>query len=161
MHLLPADWYYRLLTSHGLNMLIFFIIFFEMAVLYFAGPIAPQLAGARAEARWASLRPDGAGAVLVEWMVWTGKADVLFTSYVPSWRPIRSTTWGSSCSRWARCSSSGIFFATLVVAKRERTYEGSVPLVTFGAPDRGDHRGDHPLHGAIDLHPDLLLVART
>ncbi len=27
---------------------------------------------------------------------------------------------------------TGIFFATLVVAKREKTYRGSVPLVTFG-----------------------------
>ena len=36
VHLLPAEWYYRMLTAHGLNMLIFFIIFFEMAVLYFA-----------------------------------------------------------------------------------------------------------------------------
>ncbi len=27
----------------------------------------------------------------------------------------------------------GVFFATLVIAKDERTYEGSVPLVTFGA----------------------------
>ena len=24
-----------------------------------------------------------AGALMVEWMIWTGKADVLFTSYVP------------------------------------------------------------------------------
>src|SRR4249920_2343305 len=39
VHLLPADLFYRFLTLHGLNMLIFFIIFFEMAVLYFAGPI--------------------------------------------------------------------------------------------------------------------------
>ena len=51
VHLLPADMFYRFLTAHGLNMLIFFIIFFEMAVLYFAGPImlncrqpAPKLA---------------------------------------------------------------------------------------------------------------------
>ena len=41
VHLLPPTWYYRLLTAHGLNMLIFFIIFFEMAVLYFAA--APLL----------------------------------------------------------------------------------------------------------------------
>jgi cytochrome c oxidase subunit I len=27
----------------------------------------------------------------------------------------------------------GLFFATLVIAKEERTYEGSIPLVTFGA----------------------------
>ena len=39
VHLLPVDLFYRFLTLHGLNMLIFFIIFFEMAVLYFAGPI--------------------------------------------------------------------------------------------------------------------------
>lgn len=39
IHLLAPHMYYRFLTLHGLNMLIFFIIFFEMAVLYFAGPI--------------------------------------------------------------------------------------------------------------------------
>ena len=39
VHLLPADWFYRILTLHGLNMLIFWIISFEIAVLYFAGPI--------------------------------------------------------------------------------------------------------------------------
>ena len=32
IHLLPAEWYYRILGVHGMNMLIFFIIFFEMAV---------------------------------------------------------------------------------------------------------------------------------
>ena len=40
VHLLPAEWFYRILTLHALNMLIFFIIFFEMAVLYFAGPLS-------------------------------------------------------------------------------------------------------------------------
>ena len=29
VHLLPAEWFYRILTVHGMNMLIFFIIFFE------------------------------------------------------------------------------------------------------------------------------------
>ena len=37
VHLLPAVWFYRILGVHGMSMLIFFIIFFEMAVLYFAG----------------------------------------------------------------------------------------------------------------------------
>src|SRR5512132_3905479 len=35
VHLLPVDWFYRILTLHGLNMLIFWILFFEVAVLYF------------------------------------------------------------------------------------------------------------------------------
>ena len=39
VHLLSPAWYYRILTLHGLDMLIFFIIFFEMAILYFAGPV--------------------------------------------------------------------------------------------------------------------------
>src|SRR3970282_1932303 len=36
VHLLPADRFYQFLTAHGLNMLVFWIIFFEIAVLYFA-----------------------------------------------------------------------------------------------------------------------------
>ena len=50
IHLLPAQWYYRILGVHGMNMLTFFIIFFEMAVLWFCGtvllnarPAAPRL----------------------------------------------------------------------------------------------------------------------
>ncbi|MCK5377597.1 MAG: cytochrome C oxidase subunit I, partial [Acidobacteria bacterium] len=38
VHLLDAVMFYRVLTIHGMSMLIFFIIFFEMAILYFAGP---------------------------------------------------------------------------------------------------------------------------
>ena len=39
VHLLGPESFYRALTFHGINMLIFWIIFFEIAVLYFAGPI--------------------------------------------------------------------------------------------------------------------------
>src|SRR4030067_337881 len=35
VHLLPADSFYLVLTAHGLDMLVFWIIFFEIAVLYF------------------------------------------------------------------------------------------------------------------------------
>ncbi|MCB1314100.1 MAG: hypothetical protein KDK29_20400, partial [Sedimentitalea sp.] len=36
VQLLPADWFYLVLTGHGANVLLFWIIFFEIAVLYFA-----------------------------------------------------------------------------------------------------------------------------
>ena len=39
VHLLPADWFYLVLTAHGLDMLVFWIIFFEIAVLYFAATV--------------------------------------------------------------------------------------------------------------------------
>ena len=83
VHLLPADWYYRILTAHGLNMLIFFIIFFEMAILYFAGPIALNARLPAPKVGWVALAMMVVGAVMVDWMVFAGKADVLFTSYVP------------------------------------------------------------------------------
>jgi len=35
VHLLNAEWFYLTLTAHGLDMLVFWIIFFEIAVLYF------------------------------------------------------------------------------------------------------------------------------
>jgi cytochrome c oxidase subunit 1 len=35
VHWLPADTFYMVLTAHGIDMLIFWIIFFEVAVLYF------------------------------------------------------------------------------------------------------------------------------
>jgi hypothetical protein len=39
VHLLPADWFYLVLTGHGANVLLFWILFFEMALLYFASAI--------------------------------------------------------------------------------------------------------------------------
>lgn len=39
IHLLPADQFYMALTAHGIDALIFWIIFFEMAVLYVASSV--------------------------------------------------------------------------------------------------------------------------
>lgn len=121
-----------MLTIHGMTMLIFFILFFEMAILYFAcGPAlnsrvaAPRLA-------WTAFVLMVVGALVVEWAMWTGKADVLFTSYVPL-RADPVYYLGVILFAVGALVVVGIFFATLGVAKRERTYEGSIPLVTFGA----------------------------
>ena len=39
VHLLPADDFYLALTAHGLDVLLVWIIFFEMALLYFASAV--------------------------------------------------------------------------------------------------------------------------
>ena len=49
VHLLPAEWFYRILGVHGMSMLIFFIIFFEMAVLHFASTALINARGCAAE----------------------------------------------------------------------------------------------------------------
>lgn len=155
VHLLPADWFYRILTLHGLNMLIFFIIFFEMAVLYFAGPI---LLNARQPAPWVGWIAFGlmtSGAILTDVMVLKGKADVLFTSYPPlQAHPLYYL--GIILFAVGALVVTGLFFAALVIAKREKTYEGSIPLVTFGALTAAIIAAITLVHGAATYIPTLL-----
>ena len=122
-------WFYRILAVHGLNMLIFFIIFFEMAVLYFAGTVAAQRRAAGAEdSAGSAFGLMLVGALLVECDD-VGRAAPTCCSprTSPLQRRIRSTTSASSCSPSARSSTVSLFFATLVVAKREKTLRGLDP----------------------------------
>ena len=132
VHLLDAAWFYRMLTIHGMSMLIFFILFFEMAVLYFAGAVVLNSRVPAPRVGWLSFALMVVGALMVEWAMWTGRADVMFSSYVPL-KAHWSFYLGIILFAVGALTVVGLFFATLVVAKRERTYEGSVPLVTFGA----------------------------
>jgi cytochrome c oxidase subunit I len=132
VHLLPAVWYYRILGVHGMSMLIFFIIFFEMAVLFFASTVLLNARNCAPKTSWAAFGLMLLGAVVVEWMMWAGRADVLFTSYVPL-RADPLFYLGVILFAVGALVTVGIFFANLVVAKREKTYEGSVPLVVYGA----------------------------
>ncbi|MBK6486007.1 MAG: cbb3-type cytochrome c oxidase subunit I [Gemmatimonadetes bacterium] len=155
VHLLPADWYYRILGVHGMNMLIFFIIYFEMAVLWFAStallnarPAAPRLG-------WVSFGLMSVGALIVEWMQWSGKADVLFTSYPPlKAHPLFYL--GIILFAVGALIMVGQFFATLVIAKREKTYEGSLPLVVYGAVTAAIIAVITLLHGAMIYIPTFL-----
>jgi len=154
VHLLSAVWYYRLLTAHGLNMLIFFIIFFEMAVLYFAGPIVLNARVPTPKLGWLSFVLMVVGAVMVEVMVFTGKADVLFTSYPPL-RAHPLYYLGIILFAVGALIVSFIFMASLIVAKREKTYEGSMPLVTFGGLTAAIIAIITLVHGAIIYIPTL------
>ncbi len=132
VHLLPADLFYLALTGHGINMLIVWIIFFEMAVLYFASAV---LLGSRlATPRWAwtGFAMMLIGAVITNIAILQGGSSVMFTSYVPM-KADPSFYLGIILFAVGTLIATLVFFGTLVVAKNERTYEGSVPLVTFGA----------------------------
>ena len=155
VHLLDAVWFYRILTVHGMNMLIFFILFFEMAVLYFA---SAALLSARLPAPslgWIAFALMTGGALLVEWMMWSGQADVLFTSYVPL-RAEPPFYLGVILFAVGALLVVGHFFAILVVAKREKAYEGSLPLVTFGALTAAIIAAATLLHGALVYIPTFL-----
>ncbi len=155
IHLLSAEWYYRILTLHGLNMLIFWILFLEVAILYFT---ATSLLNSRLASKgvaWASFGQMLVGALMVNAMILTGNSDVLMTSYVPlKGHPLFYL--GIILVATGTLTGVGNFFATLYVAKRDRTYNGSVPLVVFGATAAAIIAVVTLLHGAIVMIPTFL-----
>src|SRR5215475_2782920 len=132
VHLLPAEWFYLVLTGHGANVLLFWIIFFEIAVLYFASAILLNSRLAAPKIAWAGFVLMVVGAVLANITVLQGDSSVMFTSYPPMQA---KPNFYLSLILFAVGALIGvaIFFATLVIAKEEGTYQGSIPLVTFGA----------------------------
>ena len=132
VHLLDPIYYYRFLTAHGVNMLLFFIIFFEMAVLYFAGPILLNCRLPAPKLGWLAFILMFCGAALVDYQIFSGQADVLFTSYPPL-KASPNYYLGIILFAVGALIVTILFLATLVVAKKEKTYTGSIPLVTFGA----------------------------
>ena len=65
IQLLDPTWYYRILTLHGLNMLIFWILNFEVAVLYFAGSVLLNSRLFSAGLAWTGFLMMLVGAVMV------------------------------------------------------------------------------------------------
>lgn len=152
VHLLRVDWFYRILTFHGLNMLIFWILFFEVAILYFACTVPLKSRLFSTKVAWASFGLMLTGAVMTNWVILAGKADVLMTSYLPL---LAHPLFYLGIILMAVGTLIGVFnfFATLYIAKRDRTYEGSIPLVTFGALAAAIIAVVTLLHGAIVMIP--------
>ncbi|MDH5614185.1 MAG: cbb3-type cytochrome c oxidase subunit I, partial [Gammaproteobacteria bacterium] len=131
-HLLPADKFYQALTAHGINMLIFWIIFFEMAILYFASSTLLKCRLATPRIAWLGFILMFIGAIVTNVAIMGGDSSVMMTSYVPM--PANPKFYlGLILFAVGALLGCFVFLGTLVVAKAEGTYEGSIPLVTFGA----------------------------
>jgi len=132
IHLLPANWFYLALTAHGFNVLLCWIIFFEVAILYFASAVLLNCRLAAPRVAWAGFALMLIGAITTNVAVLKGSSSVMFTSYVPL-RADPLFYLGFILFAVGALAAVGVFFGTLVIAKEEKTYQGSVPLVTFGA----------------------------
>jgi len=152
VHLLRVDWFYRILTLHGLNMLIFWILFFEVAVLYFASTVPLNSRLFSRKIAWASFAMMLGGAVMVDVVIFRGQADVLMTSYLPL---LAHPLFYLGIILVAVGTLTGVFnfFATIYIARRDKTYEGAMPLVTFGATAAAIIAVVTLLHGAIVMIP--------
>ncbi len=155
VHLLPAEDFYMVLTAHGLNALIFWIIFFEMAILYFAS--STLLRSRVATPGWGWI---GYFLMLIGWImnnvaVFQGNSSVMMTSYVPMQAEPHFYL-GLILFAVGALIQIFVFFGTLVVAQQEKTYEGSIPLVTFGAVTASIIAVFTIASGAIVLIPTFL-----
>ncbi|MBQ0713291.1 MAG: cbb3-type cytochrome c oxidase subunit I [Porticoccus sp.] len=133
VHLLGPDTFYQVLTGHGINVLIFWIIFFEMAVLHFASSTLLGCRMAMPKVGMAAFLLMVLGALLNNYAVMVvGNSSVMMTSYVPM--PADTLFYvGLILFAVGALINCFLFLGTLVIAKDDKTYEGSIPLVTFGA----------------------------
>lgn len=132
VHWLEADTFYMVLTAHGIDMLIFWIIFFEVAVLYFCSSTLLRCRIATPRWAWAAFALMLGGAIMNNVAVFQGGSSVMMTSYVPM-MAAPSFYLGLILFAVGALIACFVFLGTLVIAKRDKTYQGSVPLVTFGA----------------------------
>ncbi len=155
VHLLPAETFYLVLTAHGLDVLLVWIIFFEVAVLYFASAVVLNSRLATPRLAWAAFGLMLAGALTTNVAVLQGRSSVMFTSYVPMMAEPHFYI-GIVLFAVGALTACFIFFGTLVIAKEEKTYEGSIPLVTFGALTAAIIAVFTLASGAIILIPTML-----
>jgi len=132
VHLIDAENFYMVLTAHGLDMLAFWVIFFEIAILYFCSSTLLRTRLATPNLGWVAFALMLGGAIINNVAVFKGDSTVMFTSYVPL--PANPMFYlGLILFAVGALIGCFIFLGTLVVAKAEKTYEGSIPLVAFGA----------------------------
>jgi cytochrome c oxidase subunit 1 len=155
VHLLPADWFYLVLTAHGLDMLVFWIIFFEIAVLYFAASVLLKCRLATPRWAWAGFWLMTIGALTNNVAVFRGDSSVMFTSYAPMGAH-PAFYLGLILFAVGALVALFVFFGTLVVGRNEKTYNGSIPIVTFGAVTAAIIAVFTIASGAIILIPTFL-----
>ena len=155
VHLLNDEWFYLALTAHGADVLLFWIIFFEIAILYFASAILLNCRLATPWLAWLAFALMLVGAVLANIAILQGESSVMFTSYVPM-QAAPHFYLGLILFAVGLLLACCVFFGTLVIARDERTYEGSVPLVTFGAITAAIIAVFTVASGAIILIPTFL-----
>ncbi|MFP3915915.1 MAG: cbb3-type cytochrome c oxidase subunit I, partial [Actinomycetota bacterium] len=133
--LLPAEDFYRVLSIHAWHLLIFWMVFMEVAILYVGGPMvlgrkmpAPSLV----KVGWGLMV---ASAVAITWAIWVSEAPQHQQPLLTSYAPLRShpVFYGGVVAFILGTIVAALpFFATLWQEKSEFP-DRTLPLVAFGA----------------------------
>ena len=132
IHLLPSEWFYIFLTGHGAAVLLFWIHLFSCGVAYFfcTTPINARVAVPKFAwlCFWLMIIGSAIGTV----MVLLGQATVMFSAYPPlKAHPLFYV--GVVLFAVGAVGTNFIVIATLMKAKNEKTYQGSLPLTSYGS----------------------------
>ncbi len=132
VHLLDATWFYRLLTLHGIDMLIAWIVFFEMAGLHFGSTVLLNARHAAPKLAWLGFIMMTVGGLMANFVVLLDpRSIVTFTAYVPlKAHPLFYLSY--ILFAVGALITVITFFINITVAKRESRFTGSLPLVVFG-----------------------------
>ncbi len=132
IHLLDAAWFYRLLTLHGIDMLVAWVVFFEMAGLHFGSTALLNARHAAPKLAWAGWGMMTVGGLMANFVVlFDPQSIVTFTAYVPlKAHPLFYLSY--ILFAVGALIQVITFFINITVAKREKRFEGSLPLAVFG-----------------------------
>ncbi|MBW7956931.1 MAG: cbb3-type cytochrome c oxidase subunit I [Deltaproteobacteria bacterium] len=155
VHLLPLDYYYRFLTLHGIDALLAWIIFFEVALVHFT---SAALLGTRSYVPWLGWVAFALmliGGAIINIIVLMGGADVMFTSYVPlKGDPLYYL--GVILFAVGALLGFIIFFINVALSKRDGGYKRTLPLGSFGMLAASIIGILTLAHGAAIMIPTLL-----
>jgi len=152
VHLLAPQRFYEFVSTHGMVMLIFWILFFEVAGLIFASTV---LLSARMVVPWLGWIAYGlmlVGSVVATLLMLSGRATVMFTSYPP----LRAQThWYYAAVLVFAVGAilAVIHFFVNIIGARIRGDVGSLPLFTFALMGAAIIALWSLLSGALALFP--------
>jgi cytochrome c oxidase subunit I len=130
VQLLPAETYYRLLSTHGVVMLVFWIVFFEIAALIFGMTVLLNAPLRFVRFTWAYTSLMLGGALVTVATTMSGAANNMFTAYPPLVNhPLFYL--GIVLFAVGALAGCGHFIYAVARAKAEKTIAGPIPLVVY------------------------------
>ncbi len=158
IHLLDPEWFYRLLTAHGIDMLVAWIVFFEVAGLYLGSTVMLNARMVAPKWAWAAFILMAIGGLMVNIVVLFGKFNnsaIMFTAYIPlEGHPLFYLSY--ILFAVGTLIAVFLFFINVAVAKKENRYQGSLPLVVFGLATAAILAVYTLLEGALAFIPAFL-----
>jgi cytochrome c oxidase subunit 1 len=129
--LLSSNAYYAALTGHGVAALILWPIFFEVAAMVFTSTVLLNARVFSMALGWTAFAAMVAGAGTLLVTILTGESSVTFTAYPPL---VANQAFYLGYLVFAVGALLAIvnFALSIAAAKARQTYEGSLPLLTYG-----------------------------